>query len=87
VQLVYLCLSITMSDVRHENWKTLYDAALLELDQERLPSRIRLAEEAIQRRLAFLSGSSDYHAERRAIEDAMQNLRVLRQTELTQEEI
>lgn len=76
-----------MSDVRHENWKTLYYAALLELDRERLPSRIRLAEETIQRRLGFLGGSSDHHAERRAIEDAMQNLRVLRQTELTQEEI
>ncbi len=70
-----------MRDREREHWESLYGAALLELDPEKLPSLLHAAEQAIQERLASLSHSSDHHAERQAIADALQNLRVLRQTE------
>jgi hypothetical protein len=34
-----------------------------------------------------LGPGADHHAERRAVEDALHNLRVLRQTELAEDEI
>jgi hypothetical protein len=76
-----------MPDTEREHWESLYRAALLELDHDQLPSRLRAAELAIQQRLVSLSRSSDHHAERHAIEDALQNLRVLRQTEFPEEQI
>lgn len=72
-----------MRDPHREHWEALYRAALLEFDREKLPGCIRAAEEAIHLRLLSLDGSSDHHGERRAIEDARQNLRVLRETEIT----
>lgn len=72
-----------MRDPRREHWEALYGAALLELDREKLPDCIRAAEEAIHGRLISFDGGSDHHGERRAIEDALQNLRVLRETEIT----
>lgn len=71
-----------MRDPRREHWEALYRAALLELDREKLPARIRAAEDAIRLRLVSLASDSDHHGERRAIEDALQNLRVLRETEI-----
>jgi hypothetical protein len=70
-----------MPDTEREHWESLYSAALLELDREKLLPLLRAAEEAIQQRQVSLSDSADHHAERQAIEDALQNLRVLRQTE------
>jgi len=57
-------------------WVDLYHAALLEVDYEKLPERLKLAEDAIGVRLQVLaaSGLSD---ELQAIQDARQNLRVL----------
>jgi hypothetical protein len=57
-------------------WVELYHAALLEVDYEKLPERVKLAEDAIGVRLQVLAaaGSSD---ELRTIQDARQNLRVL----------
>ncbi len=75
-----------MPDPGREHWESLYSAALLELDREKLLSLIHGAEQAIQQRFISLSHSSDHHAERQAIEDALQNLRVLRQTEFPQEQ-
>ena len=75
-----------MRDREHEPWQLLYSAALLELDPDKLPSVLQAAEQAIQQRLASLSRSSNHHAERQAIADALQNLRVLRQTEFPQEQ-
>jgi hypothetical protein len=70
-----------MRDREREHWESLYSAALLELNPDKLPSLLQAAEQAIQQRLASLSQSSNHQAERQAIADALQNLRVLRQTE------
>ena len=58
------------------NWLTLYRAAVLEIDRNKLRDRVTTAEDAIRTR-ALLDGqvSSD---ERTAIEDAMAALLVMR---------
>lgn len=58
-------------------WFEVYEAALLELDSEKLPERILAAKEAVQLRLKEIQGDSDHHAERQEIEDALNNLRTL----------
>ena len=61
----------------HEaGWVELYHAALLEVDYEKLPERVKLAEDAIAVRLQVLaaSGRGD---ELHAIQDARLNRRVL----------
>ena len=75
-----------MPDPEREHWESLYSAALLELDREKLPSLLGAAERAIQQRLVSLRNNPDHHAERQAIEDALQNLRVLRETEFPQDQ-
>ena len=70
-----------MRDLERQHWESLYSAALLEVDREKLRSLLQAAEQAIQQRLFSLRHNPDHHAERQAIEDALQNLRVLRQTE------
>lgn len=75
-----------MADTGREHWESLYSAALLELDREKLLGLVCAAEQAIQQRLLGLSHSSDHHAERQAIQDAQQNLRVLRQTEFPEKQ-
>jgi hypothetical protein len=56
-----------------------YQAALLELNHQELPKRVEAAETKIFKRLQDLALSSNNHAERQAIEDALASLRVLKQ--------
>jgi PAS domain S-box-containing protein len=67
--------ALKSNDHRTE-WVELYHAALLEVDYERLPERIKLAEDAIGARLQILAASGSRH-ETSDIQDARQNLRVL----------
>jgi PAS domain S-box-containing protein len=60
-------------------WVGHYHAALLELDSQRLKGRIQKAETEIKSRLDALAASGEGSGERRAIRDALQNLRVLEQ--------
>lgn len=64
-----------------EDWVQYYHSALLELDPNKLGERIEKAEAAIHRRIQA-SGISGEH---RAIRDALQNLRVLKQELATSE--
>jgi hypothetical protein len=66
--------------VRFPRWQPEFEAALLETDSEQLPQRMEAAEEAIFFRLQELVNTSDSHAERHAISDAVRTLRIL-QTE------
>lgn len=68
--------------VSYPEWQPAYQAALLELDPKRLPERVIAAETAIFNRLQAISGKTDHHAERRAIEDALAGLRVLKRETL-----
>jgi hypothetical protein len=66
--------------VRFPRWQPEFEAALLEADSEQLPRRMEAAEAAIFLRLQELVNTSDSHAERQAISDAVRTLRIL-QTE------
>ena len=68
------------SNLRFPEWQVAYQAALLEVDPQKLPERVKAAEAAIFLRQQALVHSSDGHAEREAIEDAMRALRFI-QTE------
>jgi PAS domain S-box-containing protein len=59
-----------------QSWVDLYHSALLEVDYQNLPERLRLAEKAIDARLQMLSQFGTAK-ELSAIQDARQNLRVL----------
>ena len=66
----------------YPEWQSEYQAALLELDREKLLQRVQTAESAIFNRLQALSQSSGHDAERQAIADALANLRVLKSEKL-----
>lgn len=57
-------------------WRTVYRAAILELDPKRLPARVQAAEDAIVARAA--SDARVPRDERREMDDALATLRVLR---------
>jgi hypothetical protein len=71
--------SPSTSNLRFPDWQ-LDQAALLEVDPQKLRERVKAAEAAIFLRQQALAYSSDGHAERQAIEDAMRALRFI-QTE------
>ena len=64
----------TDEDIRSAEWREPYQQALLEFDQKTLSERIA----AISDRLRAIAGSSNHHAERQAIDDALSSLRALR---------
>ena len=60
------------------NWLELYQAALLELNKERLLDRIELAQKAIHERVRELAENVNGSAEeKRKIDDALARLRTL----------
>ncbi|MFZ0808620.1 MAG: hypothetical protein WAN03_20670 [Candidatus Sulfotelmatobacter sp.] len=68
----------TDEGILYPEWQKHYLDALLELDQQQLSPRIVAAESAIAKRLQSIAGDTNHHAERRAIEDALSSLRVLK---------
>lgn len=64
------------ADEHDLGWVDLYHSALLEVDYEKLPERLKLAEHAIQARLQNLLVSADAE-ELSRIHDAQRNLRLL----------
>jgi hypothetical protein len=75
--------AIAMSpEILYPEWQPQYQTALLETAREKLPERVAAAETAIYQRLQAISQSSDYQAERQAIEDAVASLRVLKRDSL-----
>jgi hypothetical protein len=69
-------------DLLYPHWQNEYQAALLELDCEKLAGKVAAAEAAIYQRLQDLSQNSDHHTERHVIEDALASLRLLKRDEL-----
>jgi len=69
-------------EILYPEWQNEYQAALVELDREKLSERVEGAETAIYKRLQQISQSSDHFAERQVIEDALNSLRVLKRDEL-----
>ncbi len=74
--------SPSTQDLRFPDWQSEYESALLEVDPQKLPERVRAAEAAIFLRQQALVQSPDGRAEREAIEDAMRTLRVIQTDKL-----
>ena len=64
------------------DWQLEYQAALLEVDPQKLPDRVLAAEAAIFLRQQALVSSSDGHVERQAIEDAVRALLFIKNEKL-----
>ena len=71
-----------MDAMRYPEWQGSFQEALLEIDREKLQSKMMKAEEAIFQRMQQLAGTADSEAERQAIEDAISALRVLKREKL-----
>lgn len=65
------------------DWQSTYEAALRETDVSALFRLVEEAEPAIRTRLEELASSRDGHAERQALEDALDQLRLLKRTRLS----
>jgi predicted DNA-binding protein (UPF0278 family) len=68
--------------ILYPEWQNEFQAAILELDREKLEERVMAAETAIFKRLQAIAQSSDHSSEREAIEDALSSLRTLKRKEL-----
>jgi len=66
----------------YPEWQRPYQAALLELDHEKLSARVAEAEAAIFERLQALDGTQDAQAERHALQDAINGLKVIKRDSL-----
>src|SRR5205823_8734788 len=75
-------VSRSSPNIVYPEWQHEYQAALLELDTEKLRERVAAAETAIFNRLQAISQGSNHTAERQAIEDAFASLRVLKRDNL-----
>ena len=70
------------SEILYPAWQYEYQAALVEVDRQKLKQRVEAAETAIFKRLQQLSQNSDDFVEGQVIEDALSSLRVLKRDEL-----
>lgn len=71
------------SSTRHTPpWQHVYEAVLREADTNKLFKLVEVAEAAVLTRRASLEESSDHHFERRAIEEAVANLQVIKREQL-----
>ena len=68
--------------IEYPGWQKPLQEALVEVDKDKLKSRVDAAETAIFNRLQVISRSSDHAAERQAIADALALIRVLKRDAL-----
>ena len=64
--------------IKYPDWQKSLQEAVVEVDKDKLKSRVGTAETAIFNRLQALSCSSDHATERQAIADALALIRVLK---------
>ena len=67
-----------MGELPYPEWQKIYHDALLEPNPQKLVQRVNEAETAILSRLQEIRIGSDSRVEARAIEDALNGLRVLK---------
>ena len=74
--------SFSSSTRRTPPWQQTYEAVLRETDTHTLFKLVEVAEAAVLTRRAALEESADHHFERRAIEEAVANLQVVKRERL-----
>jgi hypothetical protein len=60
-------------------WRRLFVAALTEIDSEKFSARLMAADDAVFHRLFELEGKEESYGERIALEDTLQDIRLLRE--------
>jgi hypothetical protein len=71
-----------IEDYKREDWVSLYQSALIELEQAKLAGRINAAQKAIVARVELLRALPGLHAEERvALDDALRSLAFLQREE------
>ena len=65
-------------DTREYQWRAHFLAALTKVDEEDSLANIAIADDAVFSRLIELEGTAGYDEERQALEDTMQDIRMLR---------
>ena len=68
--------------LRFPVWQSAYQAMLVETDNDKLFKLVEVAEAAVLTRRAALRGNPNHHSERRALEEALANLRVVKKDRL-----
>jgi hypothetical protein len=72
-------IKVVMEDYQKEDWVSLYQSALIELEQAKMSGRISAAQKAIVARVEKLRTVPGLHTEeRQAIEDALRGLNFLK---------
>lgn len=66
-------------DTLDYQWCSLFVAALTEIDSETFSARLSAADDAVFHRLLALEGKAGTEGERLALEDTMQDIRLLRE--------
>ena len=72
----------TSQNIKYPHWQREFEAALREGDPESLRQRVDAAEAALFLRSQALVGSTQGHAERQAISDAIRTLRAIQKEKL-----
>jgi hypothetical protein len=82
-----ITINIVTKDYQNEDWVSVYQSALTELEDAKMSGRIEAAQTAILARIEKLHALPDLHPkERQAIEDAMRGLRFLEREEVRHNE-
>lgn len=66
-------------DTSDYQWRRLFVAALTEIDSEKFSTRLAAADDAVFHRLFALENKAGTEGERLALEDTMQDIRLLRE--------
>ena len=72
----------TRARTRPNNWQAAYEFVLRATDRNELFKAVEAAEAAVLTRRDDLARSTDHHGERRALEEALANLRVVKRERL-----
>jgi hypothetical protein len=72
----------TSHTIKYPHWQGVFEAALREGDPQSLKTRVDAAEAALFLRLQGLAGSPEEDAERQAIADARETLRIIQRDKL-----
>jgi hypothetical protein len=80
-------MKVMRENYQNEDWVSVYQSALTELEDAKMSGRIEAAHTAILARIEKLHALPDLHPkERQAIEDAMRGLRFLEREEVRHNE-
>ena len=72
----------TSENNKYPHWQREFEAALVEADLQKLRQRVDAAEAALFQRSQALAEDPQRHAERQAISDAIQTLRIIQRERL-----